>query len=66
METQKFSYDNKITKAFAYATIFWGIVGFIVGLTVASLLFIPTLPEFFFVWKIENATYKCRNLCIRW
>lgn len=48
METQKFSYDNKITKAFAYATILWGIIGFIVGLTVASLLFIPTLPEFFF------------------
>lgn len=48
METQKFSYDNKITRAFAYATILWGVVGFIVGLTVAALLFIPTLPEFIF------------------
>lgn len=48
METQKFSYDNKIVKAFAYATIFWAIIGFIVGLTVALLLFFPTLPEVFF------------------
>ena len=48
METQKFSYDNKIVKAFTYATIFWSIVGFLVGLTVATLLFIPTLPESLF------------------
>lgn len=48
METQKFSYDNQITKAFAFATIFWSVVAFIVGLTVAALLFIPTLPDFIF------------------
>lgn len=48
METQKFSYDNKIVKAFTYATILWSIVGFLVGLTVALLLFFPTLPEVFF------------------
>ncbi|MDR2121975.1 MAG: cytochrome-c oxidase, cbb3-type subunit I [Flavobacteriaceae bacterium] len=48
METQKFSYDNKITKAFAYATMLWSVVGFLVGLVVASLLFIPALPELFF------------------
>jgi len=48
METQKFSYDNKIVKAFTYATIFWSIVGLLVGLTVATLLFIPTLPEMLF------------------
>lgn len=45
MELQKFSYDNKIVKYFLYATIFWGVVGFLLGVTVASLLFYPNLWE---------------------
>jgi cytochrome c oxidase cbb3-type subunit I/II len=44
MEVQKFSYDNKIVKYFAYATIIWGITGMVVGLTVALQL---AFPEFF-------------------
>ncbi|WP_434980188.1 cytochrome-c oxidase, cbb3-type subunit I [Daejeonia sp. YH14] len=48
METQKFSYDNSIVRAFLYATIAFGIVGFILGLTAALMLFYPELPEFFF------------------
>jgi cytochrome c oxidase cbb3-type subunit I/II len=44
MELQKFSYDNKIVKYFAYATIIWGITGMLVGLTVALQL---AFPEFF-------------------
>lgn len=44
MELQKFSYDNKIVKHFAYATIIWGIIGMLVGLTVALQL---AFPEFF-------------------
>jgi len=44
MEIQKFSYDNKIVKYFAYATIIWGIIGMIVGLTAALQL---AFPEFF-------------------
>ena len=44
MEIEKFSYDNKIVKYFAYATIIWGITGMLVGLTVASQL---AFPEFF-------------------
>ncbi len=44
MEVQKFSYDNKIVKYFAYATIIWGIIGMIVGLTVALQL---SFPQFF-------------------
>lgn len=48
METQKFYYDNRIVKAFLYATAFWGIVGFLVGLIVASLLVWPEIPEYIF------------------
>ena len=48
METQKFSYDNSIVRAFLIATVVFGIVGFLLGLTAALLLFYPELPEFFF------------------
>ncbi len=43
MELQKFSYDNKIVKQFAYATMLWGLVGMLVGLIAALQLFIPAL-----------------------
>lgn len=43
MQLEKFSYDNKIVKMFAYATILWGIVGFIVGLLAALQLVFPVL-----------------------
>jgi len=48
METQKFSYDNGIVRAFLIATVVFGVVGFILGLTAATMLFYPELPEFFF------------------
>lgn len=38
---EKFYYDNKIVKYFAIATVFWGIVGMIVGLLVAIQIFYP-------------------------
>lgn len=41
METEKIYYDNKIVKYFAYATIFWGIVGMVVGLLIALQLAFP-------------------------
>lgn len=48
MEVQKFSYDNSIVRAFLYATIIFGVVGFLLGLTAALMLFYPELPEFIF------------------
>ncbi|GGP04017.1 bifunctional cbb3-type cytochrome C oxidase subunit I/II [Cloacibacterium rupense] len=48
METQKFSYDNSIVRAFLYAMVVFGVVGFLVGLIVAALLFYPELPEIIF------------------
>ncbi|WP_294201494.1 cytochrome-c oxidase, cbb3-type subunit I [Chryseobacterium endophyticum] len=48
METQKFSYDNSIVRAFLYATVAFGIIGFLFGLTAALMLFYPELPEFIF------------------
>jgi len=47
METQKFSYDNGIVRAFLIATVVFGLTGFLLGLTAALLLFYPELPEFF-------------------
>ncbi len=41
MELQKFQYDNKIVKWFAYATMLWGIVGMVAGLLAAIQLFLP-------------------------
>ena len=43
MEVEKFSYDNKIVKQFAYATMFWGLIGMTVGLWVALQLVFPSL-----------------------
>lgn len=42
MEVEKFNYDNKIVKYFAYATIIWGVVGMLVGVIVALQLAFPT------------------------
>ena len=41
MDLQKFYYDNKIVKQFAYATMLWGIVGMLVGLVIALQLAFP-------------------------
>ena len=41
MELEKFSYDNKIVKYFLIATVVFGIVGMLVGLTAAIQLFYP-------------------------
>lgn len=43
MELQKFSYDNKIPKMFAIATMLWGAVGMLVGVIAAFQLAFPAL-----------------------
>lgn len=43
MQIEKFSYDNKIVRDFAIATVIWGLVGMLVGLIIASQLFVPAL-----------------------
>ena len=43
MELEKFSYDNKIVRNFTIATLLWGVVGMLVGLTIATQLFYPAL-----------------------
>ncbi len=45
MEVQQFYYDNKIVKNFLYATIFWGLIGMIVGLLLAFLFLFPNLTD---------------------
>jgi cytochrome c oxidase cbb3-type subunit I/II len=41
MEIEKFSFDNKIVKAFMIATVVFGLVGMLVGLTAALQLVYP-------------------------
>jgi cytochrome c oxidase cbb3-type subunit I/II len=41
MELQKFYYDNKIVKMFAYATILWGVVGMLAGVLIATQMIWP-------------------------
>jgi cytochrome c oxidase cbb3-type subunit I/II len=41
MQLEKFYYDNKIVKMFAYATILWGVVGMLAGLLIAVQIYLP-------------------------
>lgn len=41
MQLEKFYYDNRIVKWFAYATILWGAVGMSVGLLAAIQIYLP-------------------------
>ena len=43
MQVEKFYYDNRIVKNFAYATMLWGVVGMLVGLWVSLQLVFPAL-----------------------
>lgn len=41
MQLEKFYYDNKIVRSFAYATVLWGVVGMLAGLWVAVEFYFP-------------------------
>ncbi|MBL7772880.1 MAG: cytochrome-c oxidase, cbb3-type subunit I [Chitinophagaceae bacterium] len=43
MQAEKFYYDNKIVKQFGIATIFWGVIGMLVGVLIAFQLAFPQL-----------------------
>ena len=43
VQTDKFFYDNKIVKWFAYATMLWGVVGMLAGILAAFQLVYPVL-----------------------
>ncbi len=43
MQVEKFYYDNRIVKNFAYATMLWGVVGMLAGLWVALQLVFPSM-----------------------
>lgn len=43
MNVEKFSYDNQIVRLFSFASIFWGIVGMLVGVIIACQMFFPEL-----------------------
>ena len=43
MQVEKFYYDNKIVKWFAYAVLLWGIVGMLAGLWASICMFYPAL-----------------------
>lgn len=43
VQTDKFFYDNKIVKMFAYATMLWGVVGMLAGILAAFQLVYPSL-----------------------
>jgi len=41
MSVETFEYDNRIVRDFSIATMFWGVIGMLVGLTAAFQLFLP-------------------------
>ncbi len=53
---ERFHYDNKIVRNFAFATIIWGIVGMLIGLWIALQLVFPetlNLPPWFNFGRIR-------------
>lgn len=45
MQLEKFTYDNKLSKMFLYATVLWGVVAMLVGLTIALELIFPNMSQ---------------------
>ncbi len=43
MQLEKFYYDNKIVKAFGYATVIFGVVGMLAGLWAAIQIYFPAI-----------------------
>ncbi len=43
MELERFTYDNRLTKMFLFATIVFGVIGMLVGLTAAFELIFPNM-----------------------
>ncbi len=43
MQLEQFYYDNKTVKRFAYAVVFWGIIGMLAGLWAAVALYYPSM-----------------------
>ncbi|TDW96699.1 cytochrome-c oxidase, cbb3-type subunit I [Dinghuibacter silviterrae] len=43
MQVEKFYYDNRTVKWFAYAVLFWGVVGMLAGLWAAISLYYPAM-----------------------
>jgi cytochrome c oxidase cbb3-type subunit I/II len=43
MQLEKFYYDNKVVKWFAFATIFWSIIGMLAGLWAAIAIYYPAI-----------------------
>ena len=49
MALEKFHYDNKIVRYFAQATVIWGMVAFLVGVTIAFQL-VSSIYNFNIPW----------------
>lgn len=47
---ERFSYDDKIVRAFTLATLIWGIVSMLVGVIVALLLVLPAIASYLPQW----------------
>ncbi|PLW94581.1 MAG: cytochrome C oxidase Cbb3 [Marinilabiliales bacterium] len=45
MELERFTYDNRLTKMFLFATIVFGVIGMLVGLTAAFELIFPNMSS---------------------
>ena len=52
---ENFEYDNGIVRKFALATIVWGVVGMLVGIVIAVLLYVPDLSGAFPLFIVRQA-----------
>ncbi len=68
MEQEKFYYDNRIVKYFAFATLFWAIIGMVVGLLAALQLVFPVAvlrPCLHYIWPYQANPYERSDLRLR-
>ena len=63
MAVDTFYYDNKIVKKFGIATVFWGIIGFLVGLTIALKLIFLGSHSRTVLWALTTFAHQCCDLC---
>ncbi len=67
MTVETFKYDNRIVRAFAIATVFWGIVGMSAGLLAATQLFFPAANlslEFSHVRAASPFAHQRGHFCV--
>ncbi|MEZ5083433.1 MAG: hypothetical protein R2750_08295 [Bacteroidales bacterium] len=67
MALEKFTYDNKLAKDFAIATVLWAVVALLVGLIAGSRNIMARSKyetTLFNLWQDQAVAYQCSHFCL--